>query len=314
MAPFKNNSLPTLELLGVFLAHKCLPSILSSLESVKFRNVYIAIDAQVVLTWVLTKATSTGNTFQNNRLSDIATFEKQVKEEFNLPINYRYVATKDNPSDLLTRGLSTKQFKNKLNFWLNGPEWLCRSPVIFPDSRLLCLSPENKKVVACCSGLSGHDTPAPIVPFGRFTSLNKLLRVTQLCFKFISRLKKEDNDGVQSAKIYLIKFMQHQSFREELSFLANPQRASRPDRVDQLGLFLDPHRIIHCNGRLGKVDAFSWEVKNPILLARNHPFTELIIKHLHGTVRHMAAPSTVNKIRASGFWIPNPKKFATCMF
>ena len=47
-APTKSKSVPTLELLAVFMAFKCPPSILSGLAR-KNVHIYIGVDAQIVL-------------------------------------------------------------------------------------------------------------------------------------------------------------------------------------------------------------------------------------------------------------------------
>jgi hypothetical protein len=36
---------------------------------------------------------------------------------------WRYCPTKDNPADLLTRGIATSQFKSS-SLWFHGPTWL----------------------------------------------------------------------------------------------------------------------------------------------------------------------------------------------
>ena len=53
MAPVIKKSLPTLELLGVFLALKNLFSMLSTFKKVHVENIYIATDSQVVLSSLL---------------------------------------------------------------------------------------------------------------------------------------------------------------------------------------------------------------------------------------------------------------------
>ena len=53
VAPVIKKSLPTLELLGVFLALKNLFSMLSTFKKVNIENVYLATDSQVVLSWLL---------------------------------------------------------------------------------------------------------------------------------------------------------------------------------------------------------------------------------------------------------------------
>ena len=54
-APNKGKSLPTLELLSVFLAMKCIPTLISGLRSTcRITDVIICVDSQVALSWILT--------------------------------------------------------------------------------------------------------------------------------------------------------------------------------------------------------------------------------------------------------------------
>ena len=49
VVPIKSKSLPTLELLSVFLAIKCLPTLLNAYSQRMIHNITISVDAQVVL-------------------------------------------------------------------------------------------------------------------------------------------------------------------------------------------------------------------------------------------------------------------------
>ena len=51
------HSIPTLELMGVILALKCLPTILEVYQNIQIQFINICVDAQVVLNWLLTKDT-----------------------------------------------------------------------------------------------------------------------------------------------------------------------------------------------------------------------------------------------------------------
>ena len=68
----------------------------------------MAVDAQVALSWLMTDPCKikTKNQFVKNRLKDIKVMVKEIKDEFNLNILFKYINTKDNPADLLTRGVT----------------------------------------------------------------------------------------------------------------------------------------------------------------------------------------------------------------
>ena len=78
VSPVKAKTLPTLELLGVHHALKSLPIVLDSFANIKFTDVTIAVDSQVVLQWLLADSISTKSVFTRNRVKDIALFNKSL--------------------------------------------------------------------------------------------------------------------------------------------------------------------------------------------------------------------------------------------
>ena len=67
----KPKSLPTLDLLAVFLAIKCLLPPLKAYFRIRNGGIVISADAQVVLSWILSENIKTKNQFVKNRLKDI---------------------------------------------------------------------------------------------------------------------------------------------------------------------------------------------------------------------------------------------------
>ena len=51
MAPLVKRTLPTLELLSLFLSVKCSPNMLRALSGSSISDFVVAVDAQVVLFW-----------------------------------------------------------------------------------------------------------------------------------------------------------------------------------------------------------------------------------------------------------------------
>ena len=202
-----------------------------------------------------------GDIFQNNRLADIAQAEKVLAEKFGLKTSYKYVPTEENPSDLLTRGVSYATFLKKIDFWLKGPRWLGEVPVVWPSGGLQCLRPEHQKLISCHNQI--YISPAtPIVPFEKHSSFSKLLRITQLCFKFISlRLRRPDWDCHKKALTYLYKIHQQRFFQAEIDHLGGNNQGGAPARITALGLFLDDHGLLRCRGRLGHASIFPEGVK-----------------------------------------------------
>ena len=71
MAPLPGKSLPTLELLSLFLAMKCFPFLKKSQGDIPIKDVYMITDAQVVMSWILAEFVHTKNIFVQNQLQDI---------------------------------------------------------------------------------------------------------------------------------------------------------------------------------------------------------------------------------------------------
>ena len=107
-----NHSLPTLELLAVYLALKCLLNLLGNLKRSSVIKLTIAMDSQIVLSWILNESVKTKNIFAANRIKDIVEFQRTLLEQHNLTCTFRYVQTDKNPADLLTRGITVRGLEN----------------------------------------------------------------------------------------------------------------------------------------------------------------------------------------------------------
>ena len=290
-APLKPRSLPTLELMAVYLALKCLPSLLKSVGKVTDVTVYC--DAKVVLSWVQTSKVKSKNIFAANRVKDVSFMRKEIKSNFEIDCKFEYIPTGNNPADLITRGLSYDSFKDSLDFWLNGPNLqVPESPVI---------SENNTVSLSACT-----DKTEPILPVNRFSNITKLLNVTSLVFYFIAKLRRKCKSKLEclnDAKVYWLRNEQRQHFPTELDFLHKPTHAT-PTLVKNLNLFLDDNDLIRCKGRLGNCDYLNNDVRNPILIPKQSFLTELFVARAHLDCKHLGMATTLATIRKMGLWVP----------
>ena len=104
---------------------------------------------------------------------------------------FKYIQTDQNPSDLVTRGLSFNKFKANLVYWQHGPSWLNTIPLCFPKYDLKCLNEDHRCMVQTflLNEISENEIK-PIIEFERFFDFLKLIRATILIFKFINKYKK----------------------------------------------------------------------------------------------------------------------------
>src|SRR5678816_1005168 len=86
------------------------------------------------------------------------------------------IRDRDNPADLLTRGISFKEFQKNMSFWAKGPKWLSLNSIYWPSAELETASP----VFAVVQG--GNEPP--VVDLSKYSNLHKLYRVVALLFQF----------------------------------------------------------------------------------------------------------------------------------
>lgn len=304
----KNKSVPQIELLSVFLAFKCLPLII---ESHKIENdIHFWIDAQIVLEWILSGC-KTKNKFTRNRVLDILNMKDELSRKNNINFHFHYVESKQNPSDMITRGLTAKTFISEQNMWMHGPEWICNK-MDWPKHELKCLSEQSKIQVNNNLNMNIKDTK-PVVDIHKYSSFQRIINVTSKVFKFVNKLKKREADSTSQARIYLLRSMQNDCFSKEFQYLWNIRRDSKcklevPLNVDEFNLFINEDGLLCCRGRISKSQYFSNNALLPVLLSKNHPLTRMIVNHYHQRCRHLGLGTTLMMIRENGYWLPRGRQ------
>lgn len=117
------------------------------------------------------------------------------------------------------------------------------------------------------------------------------------------------------AERFVIKAIQNEAFRDELSRLKNepnPSRTGEPrlknkelqysSPLYRLDPFVDNQGMLRVGG-ITKAASISEDVKHPVLLPTEGNVSWLIARCLHETANHQGRDLTLNEIRASGYWI-----------
>lgn len=134
-------------------------------------------DSMVTLCWIRSHA-SRWKPFVANRV---------VLIQSHLPAeHWRYVPTKDNPADIVSRGTTPAQLQES-SLWWKGPPWLERGEWPAERGRPVTLPPEENR--RDCQTFTTVATPTDDSHdldylLGKFSSLKKLLRVTALLLRF----------------------------------------------------------------------------------------------------------------------------------
>ncbi|MCP3668645.1 MAG: transposase family protein, partial [Gammaproteobacteria bacterium] len=265
-------------------------------------------------------------------------------------ISIRYVDTKENPADVGTRELSAQSFLQLKEFWFQGPEWL-RSPIDTwphwdePEMTYSAIGATDSThednesapvhVMTLClawEGIPETSSGMEEIPIKaeRYSSLNKLLRVTAIVFRVVkiwkSKLKSQrevvnEAKGLDlhnvitvaelgSSKLQWIRWVQHRRYGEVIIGLESGKYPSAKSKnlSQQLGaLFLDlDSGIIRVKGRIGWAD-IDFEKKCPALLPQQEWFTQLVVRSVHESSNHAGPNQTLAQIRHN-FWIPRGRR------
>ena len=310
-------SLPRLELLGVLIGVRIVNFIRCELH-LDTTKVTLWTDSACVLTWI--KSSKPLPRFVENRVREIRTAEN---------IEFRYVASQDNPADLPTRGREPADLR-ECSFWWNGPQWLLNDPSDWPTWKIPIVRPEDLDNI--------EDTETPAVTLSsvsakttllrisgeKYSTLARLLRVTTYVLQFISRSvwaklscktqeaiqKKDELFGMamnsccardrEPTQYRLAGMMWTRQVQQDnypdvfIAIAANKQHALQT----QLGISVDTHGILRCVGRLEHSDC-----NGKALLPRKHWYSKLIIMSVHARLLHDGPTHTLNDLRKH-YWIP----------
>jgi hypothetical protein len=211
---------------------------------------------------------------------------------------WRHCPGELNQADIPSRDQSGKDLSQNTTWW-NGPSFLylpqtdwpkqqgtqCNNDIALQEARkgapTITYSMANASLEEKPPRLEEVIDPKTIQWF------IKLLRVTALVMKFISKLRccsrnPEDQAkggdsltaaGMNEAEILWVKSIQADCLPEELRFLTTKTSSNCPNNVRQFGLYLDEGKVVRCNGRIGN-STLPTNSRSPILMPSKHEFVK----------------------------------------
>jgi transposase InsO family protein len=294
VAPLKRLTLPRLELLAAVTGSRLCKHIQ---QNTGIRQIHLWSDSQIVLSWLQTSKTL--QRFVRNRVTEIHALTETRK--------WKYCPTKDNPADLLTRGISASQFKNS-SLWFHGPTWIST-----PDNWPVWQVDTYVTMATITDPVNRQDDTTTLpqknisfIDVSRFSSLTKLLRVTAYVLRFINNCRGRrqneplSTDELRRAEELCIRSCQMSKYQEEMTDISTEK--NKLPLCRQLKLFME-NGILKCRGRIhnAPLDELT---KFPYLLPAKHPFTNLVVNDAHSRLLHAGASSTITFLRQK-YWIPS---------
>ena len=226
-------SIPRLELIALLIG-VCSLKFVSKELGLESTQRIIWADSECILNWLKSKKTL--SVFVKNRITE-TTNKKNVE--------FRYINTKNNPADLPSRGISSKELKQS-TLWWNVPEWLKAGLPSWPAWNYKKISQD--KIQLEVKGpttlyeatifflhLQESRQIQKMTPFGinenKYLSSIKLLRIIAYADCFVQKLKKIPtpkgvplSGEIQVARKRWIKALQEKHFLHTESSTELPQR------------------------------------------------------------------------------------------
>ncbi|XP_066595391.1 uncharacterized protein [Prorops nasuta] len=145
--------------------------------------------------------------------------------------------------------------------------------------------------------------------FERYSSFSKLQRITAWILRYYRNSKDYAQRvfgehltprELERAICVMIKVIQSSEFGQELQYLGKNERVAMNSRIRNLNPFIDENGLLKVGGRL-KHAKLSYDATFPILLPKNHSFTNLLIINEHNRLNHAGVMVVLNSLRQN-YW------------
>ena len=305
VAPIDPNTIPRLELLAAHTLARLISNVQRAIESsVKIQNIFAWSDSEIAVHQIL-KTEKTQKQFVQNRVNEIRQLVPTIR--------WRYCPTKENPTDLVSRGVKGSVLKNSKKWW-EGPEFLKENPKNWPNNEKF-EKPDSEKLsdIACenvevgeteilrVDAITQIDARELIDPC-KYSNIDKLLRVTAYVIRFVNNIRSKIANRERRTDD-----LEVQEINEARNlFIKTDQLSIKRDKnfenlKHNLRVFEDEQGILRCGGRLENAP-LPFETKHPILFSRESEFTRLLIRNAHEIVRHNGVRETLSQLRTQ-YWV-----------
>ncbi|XP_029677192.1 uncharacterized protein LOC115243996 [Formica exsecta] len=233
---------------------------------------------------------------------------------------WHHIPGRDNPVDCASRGLSPGELVNH-HLWWQGPSWLQLGKSSWPVPGELVtyedLPEERTRIHVAEAQPSPDEKPAELL---RFSSFNRLLRVTTWCRRWLPRRgnagpaadKADQLSGnvlstaeLKDARLLWIRLVQSTKYKDVLKAIRQVRGPGKSSPLIKLSLILDCQGILRVGGRL-KHAILDYDERHPVILPSESTFTRLIVEACHRRALHGGVQMTLGMIRQH-YWIPRSR-------
>ncbi|XP_038117006.1 uncharacterized protein LOC119769172 [Culex quinquefasciatus] len=300
IAPLRGLNVPRLEanaaVLGVHLHFRIKQAL-----KIKISDSYFWTDSAVVLQWIQANP-NTWKTYVANRVAEIQFYTRGC--------HWNHVPTKDNPADLVSRGMTVPNFLN-CETWKNATSWICSNPRDWPRTNPQSVPSDilEVRVVAAVT-----EKPPQVHPwFLRCHSYRRLVHSIGFVLRFIDNTRQKARttrttpvpraltvEQFAKAKMVLTRLAQQDSFSAELTELEKGKPVPKQSNIYKMSPFVDSERVLRVGGRL-KLSQLPFQAKHPALLPGSHPFARILAEFYHQKLFHGGGRLLLTAMREE-FW------------
>lgn len=319
VAPLKPITIPRLELAGAELMSKLLKETQTSMD---YQDVeyWLFVDSSPVLYWIR-KSPSNLKTYVAHRVSDI-----QERTDIR---RWKYVNTKENPADLLSRGVRPRDLVAN-NLWLHGPAWLSQPMQNWPAEQFPYK--ESKETEVELKEIEVEMKVFQVTDFKPDLDINirgtedrvslleyvprieQALNILSYVKRYFDALRSKKRPLIRSTRRhkieieqpteqekawalqYFSKKMQEQYFNKELTALRQKGRLPDDSRILPLRPLLDSEGLMRVGGRLDASE-LDYETKHPVIIPHQSKLAELWFEKAHRHCKHGGVQQMMHYLR-----------------
>ncbi len=302
VAPLHLTSIPRMELMSAELALELKYAITSILGTEEEKFQYWT-DSTNVLCWIRADSRVL-NTFVGTRVAKI---QQNTDVE-----RWRWVSTGNNPADIPSRGVTAEKLKGN-HKWLQGPDFLKQSQDKWPKMEegktqgeeamkevkkgvAFTLTSREAKLVR--KDVYSREHPGNNTALLNISNWGKLVRVVAWCRRFRTKKKGPIEAGeIKKAEKALIRMMQAATLQQTIFDLTTIARASNKSSIEAMMPFLDQDGLVRAGSRLQRAEHLPYDSRFPIIIPKDHPFTELLIEATHKRLLHAGSQHTTAELQ-----------------
>jgi len=310
VAPVRTVSVPRLELLGACLGVRVAKKVVKTL-GIDIRTVVFWTDSTDVLCWIR-QVSRRFKTFVANRVSYI--------QESTMPQQWRYVPTKENPADLVSRGVRGNELP-RCEMWWNGPSFLKEIKDEWPTlDKLKVLKERLETVEVTLQTVMEEKSSARNVDCFRpetFSKWRRLVRIRAWVQRFCNNCKRVSvkrnhpeltPEELVNVEFDIIREDQEKLFKKEYQRLKEGNNIGEESKILKMNPRIDAVGVLRSESRLINIQLLPEETRRPIILAKDSWVTWLIVGKAHDDRLHCAGVSHLLADLTQRYWIQCGRK------